>query len=372
MRSSVFYRTTRRAAAFLAAALLAAPTAADVRLKDIVTVEGVRDNQLIGYGLVVGLDGTGDTARGSPFTAQSIDGMLERLGVGNLDPDAIETRNTAAVMVTAKLPPFARRGSEIDVAISSLGNATSLRGGTLVVTPLSGADGEIYAVAQGPLAASGYKAAGNAASVTEGVPTSARIENGAIVEREIDFDLEALERIRLALRTPDFTTASRIADAIETSGLGASAHLRDPGTVEVTPGPGTDIAPLMARLETLRVTPDAIARVVVDAKTGTIVMGADVRISEVAISQGGMTVMVDESFQTSQPAPFSIGETVVTPSTDIEVTPRDSGFAVLEGDVSLRALVDGLNAIGIGARETISILQAIKAAGALHADLELL
>lgn len=349
-----------------------AVTMAEVRIKDIVKFEGVRENQLVGYGLVVGLNGTGDSLRNSQFTRKSIEGMLERLGVGNMSEGNIDTDNTAAVMVTAKLPSFSRRGVEIDVTVSSLGDASSLRGGTLIVTPLNGADGEVYAVAQGPIAVSGYNAQGNAASIVEGVPTVARIPNGAIVEREVDFDLNSMQSVRLSLNTPDFTTASRIEEVIDESAIGASAVLLDNSTVEVTRTGKGSIPQMLAAIENLRVRPDAIAKVVVDAKSGTIVIGSDVRIDSVAISQGGLTVLIRESFGVSQPESFSVGETVVVPSTDVEVREKDSGFALLEGDVSLQDLVDGLNAIGIGARETILILQAIKAAGALHAELEVI
>lgn len=342
-----------------------------VRIKDIVSFEGVRENQLIGYGLVVGLNGTGDSLRNSAFTRESIEGMLGRLGVGNLSEEAMRTTNTAAVMVTAKLPPFARLGAPVDIVVSSLGDASSLRGGTLLVTPLSGADGEVYAVGQGPVSVGGFAVQGNAATIVEGVPTVARIENGATIEREIDFELAALENFRIALRDPDATTASRIAAAISASGA-ARAVMLDPGTVQVDIAKGVSTAQLMARIEQIRVTPDTMARVVIDSKSGTIVIGADVRISEVAISQGGLTVSVRETATVSQPEPFSIGETVVVPDTQIAVTQRDAGFAVIDGQVSLRDLVDGLNAIGIGAQETISILQAIKASGALHADLEII
>ncbi|MAQ86029.1 MAG: flagellar biosynthesis protein FlgA [Maritimibacter sp.] len=356
----------------LAVVLPAAAAQAQVRLKDIVNFEGVRSNQLIGYGLVVGLDGTGDSMRNSPFTRKSIEGMLSRLGVGNLTGEGLNTKNTAAVMVTAKLPPYARRGSEIDIEVSSLGDATSLRGGTLLVTPLSGADGQIYAVGQGPVAVGGFSFEGAAADLTRGVPTVARIEDGATVEQEIDFDLRRMTSIRLALRNPDFTTASRIAEAINAHVGIARAEPLDPGTVEVRVIEKGDVMEALSTIENLQVEPDTPAKVVIDAKSGTIVIGADVRIDEVAISQGGLTVSISESAQVSQPEPFSIGETVIVPQTDIEVYERDSGFAVVGGQVSLRELVDGLNAIGIGAQEIISILQAIKAAGALHADLEII
>ncbi|MCE0503886.1 flagellar basal body P-ring protein FlgI [Roseivivax sp. GX 12232] len=369
------FRACRLAArTFLLATLVAAGgAAADVRIKDIATFEGVRENQLVGYGLVVGLNGTGDSLRNSPFTEKSIEGMLERLGVGNLSEDSINTNNTAAVMVTSMLPPFARRGSTIDVVVSSLGDATSLRGGTLIVTPLSGADGEVYAVAQGPIAVAGYAAQGANASIVEGVPTVARIENGATVENEIGFELASLDSLRITLRDPDFTTAMRVADAVNDAIGGNAARALDPSTVEVRASAGKgDIMGTMAHIERLLVTPDSRAKVVIDARSGTIVMGANVRISEVAVSQGGLTVMVKENIEVSQPEPISIGETVVVPQTEVRVEESLGRFTILEGDVSLRRLVDGLNAIGITASQTISILQAIKAAGALHADLEII
>jgi len=366
---------------------LALPATAEVRIKDIANFEGVRENHLIGYGLVVGLLGTGDKLSSSPFTRESIRGMLERLGVANLESDTLKTKNTAAVMVTAKLPPFARRGSPIDITVSSLGDATSLRGGTLLVTPLTGADGAVYAVAQGAVATSGYNIEGNAASVVEGVATIAKIENGAIVEREVDFDLYQMNSVRIALRTPDFTTAARMRDAIVAKLGPRSAEVLDSGTVEVWIGDKGDVPGTITAVENLTVTPDTIARVVVDEKSGTIVMGADVRIAQVAISQGGLTVRVKENYQVSQPGPISLGgdttvisgspiniggTTVVVPETEIEIEETDGSFTILRGDVSLQELVDGLNAIGVGARQTIAILQAIKAAGALHADLEII
>lgn len=348
------------------------PARADVRIKDIAFFEGVRENQLVGYGLVVGLNGTGDRLRNSPFTQRSIEGMLERLGVGNLSNEQMRTENTAAVMVTAMLPPFARRGSAIDVVVSSLGDASSLRGGTLIVTPLAGADGGVYAVAQGPIAVAGYAAQGLNASIVEGVPTVARIENGATVENEIDLAFNSLSSLRIALRTPDFTTAARIEEAINTSIGPGSATALDSGTVEVRPSGKGDLLGTMAQIENLRVEPDSIAKVVIDARSGTIVIGAEVRIAKVAVSQGGLTVIVREEIEVSQPEPFSIGETLVVPQTSVQVQERETQFTVLEGDVSLQRLVDGLNAIGLGATQTISILQAIKAAGALYADLEII
>ena len=374
-------------ASLVLTAMLSTSAAAEVRIKDIANFEGVRENHLIGYGLVVGLLGTGDKLNSSPFTRESIRGMLERLGVANLDGDTLKTKNTAAVMVTAKLPPFARRGSPIDVTVSSLGDATSLRGGTLLVTPLTAADGAVYAVAQGAIATSGYRVEGNAASVVDGVPTIARIENGAIVEREVDFNLFQMDSIRIALRTPDFTTAARVQDAI-TKALGPGrAEVLDSGTVEVWVGEKGNTPETIMAVENLTVTPDAVARVVVDEKSGTIVMGSNVRIAPVAISQGGLTVRVQENYGVSQPNPVSVGgnttvitgepiriggSTIVVPETEIDITETDGSFTILRGDVSLQELVDGLNAIGVGARQTIAILQAIKAAGALHADLEII
>jgi len=382
-----FMRTFWRAALIGTIAFAPQVSSAEVRIKDIANFEGVRENHLIGYGLVVGLLGTGDKLNSSPFTRESIRGMLERLGVANLEGSDLKTKNTAAVMVTAKLPPFARRGSPIDITVSSLGDATSLRGGTLLITPLTGADGAIYAVAQGAVATSGYRVEGNAATVVEGVPTIAKIENGAIVEKEIDFNLFQLDSIRIALRDPDFTTADRMRDAINARLGPKVAEVLDSGTVEVWVDGKANVADTIMAVENLTLTPDSVARVVVDEKSGTIVMGADVRIAQVAISQGGLTVRVQENYQVSQPGPVSYGggtaivtgapiqiggSTVVVPETEIDIEERDGSFTILRGDVSLQELVNGLNAIGVGARQTIAILQAIKAAGALHADLEII
>ena len=361
------------AAAAILGLTVALPAAAQVRIKDIVTVEGVRSNQLVGYGLVVGLNGTGDTLRNAPFTARAMEGMLERLGIGNLSEEEMRTTNTAAVLVTADLPPFARTGGTIDVVVSSLGDATSLRGGTLIVTPLSAADGEIYAVAQGPIAVAGYAAQGINASIVEGVPTGARVENGATVEREVDFAFTELDQVRLALRNPDFVTAQRVEEAIDrVFGSGASEAI-DSRTIVLHAVGKSDLAETVAAVGPLLVQPDQVARVVIDARSGTIVMGSNVRIDQVAVSQGGLTVSVQETPTVSQPEPLSIGGvTVVVPQTNVTVTEAPGQFAVIDGSVSLQRLVDGLNAIGLGATETISILQAIKAAGALHADLQII
>ncbi len=370
MTSAAFLRV---ALSIFFLAMISVPVSAQVRIKDIASFEGVRENHLIGYGLVVGLQGTGDSMKASPFTREAIAGMLERLGVANLESSQLNTANTAAVMVTSNLPPFARRGSKIDVTVSSLGDATNLRGGTLLVTPLTGADGEIYAVAQGPIATSGFLAQGNAASIVDGVPTIGRLDSGAIVEREIDFDLNALDSFRIALHEPDFTTAVRIRDAV-TAVLGPrAAYVKDPGTVEVRLAEKSDLVNTVAAIENQVVSPDTIARVVIDDRSGTIVIGANVRIGQVAVSQGGLTVIVQESFAVSQPEPVSIGgTTIVVPKTDIQVEERQGGFTILQGEVDLQDLVNGLNTIGVSARQTISILQAIKAAGALHAHLEII
>ena len=360
-------------AALLAALPPAAPAAAQsVRLKDIADMEGVRDNQLVGYGLVVGLAGTGDRLRTAIFTRQSLVGMLERLGVNTRDNEAkLDTRNVAAVMVTANLPAFARPGSRIDIAVSALGDATNLMGGTLLVTPLLGADGEVYAVAQGAVATGAVAARGAAASVQRGVPTSARISSGAIVELEIPYALAGRSTVRLSLRNPDLTTARRMAAAVNRAAGAPVATATDPRTVVLALA-GRDPVAFLADIEQLRVEPDQTARVVIEEASGTIVMGAQVRVSTVAIAQGNLTIRVTETPQVSQPAPLGNGETVVVPRTNIEVDDQaERRMGVLRGGVSLQELVRGLNALGVGPRDLISILQAIKAAGALQSELEL-
>ncbi|MDA8253870.1 MAG: flagellar basal body P-ring protein FlgI [Rhodospirillales bacterium] len=360
------------ALALLSAALLAAtPTAAQVRIKDIADIEGVRDNQLVGYGLVVGLNGTGDRLDSAVFTRESLVAMLERLGVNTRDQIArLSTRNVAAVMVTANLPPFVRTGSRIDIAVSALGDATDLLGGTLLVTPLLAADGEVYAVAQGALTTAAIAAKGAATSVTRGVPTAGRIANGAIVEREVPYALGAHAEVHLALRNPDLTTAERTADAINHAVGGNPAKVLDPRTVALDLG-GGDVVGQLARIEELRVTPDSPAMVVVEEASGTIVMGDNVRISTVAVAQGNLTVRVSETPEVSQPGPFSGGQTVVVPRTNVQV--NDSAghrIGIVRQAATLRDLVASLNALGVGPRDMISILQSIKAAGALQADLE--
>ncbi len=344
---------------------------AQVRIKDIADVEGIRENQLVGYGLVVGLNGTGDKLDNSVFTRQSLIGMLERLGVNTRDQAAnLKTKNVAAVMVTASLPAFARVGSRIDVAISALGDATDLAGGMLLVTTLLAADGEVYAVAQGALATSAISARGTAASVTRNIPTTARIANGATVEREIAFQLASRPQLRLGLRNPDLTTARRMEEAINRA-LGAGvAHATDPRSVSLDLS-GRDVIESLDRLEDLRVEPDNAAIVVIDEASGTIVMGANVRVSTVAIAQGNLTIRVTETPQVSQPGPFSKGgTTAVVPRTNISVDDSgDKKLGILSANVTLRDLVASLNALGVGPRDMISILQSIKAAGALQADL---
>ncbi len=348
---------------------------ASSRIKDIATFEGVRDNLLVGYGLVTGLQNTGDELDSMPATRESLIGMLERLGVNTRDGD-LDTDNIAAVLVTATMPPFARQGTRIDVTVSSLGDAESIQGGMLAVTPLIGADGEVYAVAQGPVQVGGFAAAGQAATISRGVPTNGRIPAGGIVEREIDFDLAQLQTMKIGLHNPDFTTARRMADAINAF-LGTTAAIpTDPGTVQMTlPSDyGRSVVELATDIEQLRIEPDLPARVVIDEQTGIIVIGDGVRISQVAIAQGNLTIRVTETPQVSQPAPFSeAGETVVVPRTQIEIDEdEDRRLQIVDGGVNLQELVNGLNSLGVGPRDMITILQAIKAAGALQAEIEVM
>ncbi len=357
----------------LAALLLLAPclALAQVRIKDIADVEGIRENQLVGYGLVVGLNGTGDRLDNAVFTRQSLIGMLERLGVNTRDQESkLQTKNVAAVMVTATLPAFARGGSRIDVSVSALGDAKDLTGGTLLVTPLLGADGEVYGVAQGALSTGAISARGAATSVTRNVPTAARIANGAIVEREVPFALGSHPSVRLGLRNPDLTTARRMAAVINASLGGGVATARDPRTVSLELG-GRDVIDALGRIEDLRVEPDSPAVVIIDEASGTIVMGANVRVSTVAIAQGNLTIRVTETPQVSQPGPLSNGTTATVPRTGVQVDDSsDKRLGIIQGSVTLRDLVASLNSLGIGPRDMISILQSIKAAGALQADLQ--
>jgi flagellar P-ring protein FlgI len=352
----------------------AAPAQALSRVKDLASVEGVRQNQLVGYGIVVGLNGTGDTLNNIPFTKQSLQAMLERLGV-NTRGATMRTQNLAAVMVTASLPPFATQGNRIDITVSSLGDAKSLQGGTLLVTPLLGADGEVYALAQGSVAIAGFSAEGDAAKITRGVPTNGRVPNGAMIEREMAFKMNDMRSLRLSLRNPDFTTSKRIAAAINDFMGADTAEPTDPATVtlQIPAKYSGNMIRLVTEVEQLKVEPDQTARVIVDERSGIIVMGRDVRVSTVAIAQGNLTVTITEQPQVSQPAPLSNGTTTVVPRTGVKVDTGDGNkLALVKEGVTLRELVDGLNALGIGPRDLISILQAIKAAGALQADIEVM
>ena len=359
---------------FLAAAVLGAANASS-RIKDIVQFEGVRENMLVGYGLVVGLNGTGDTLVDGQFTKQSLKAMLNRLGVKPTDA-GLDSKNVAAVMVTAMLPPFARQGNRIDVTVSSLGDAKSLLGGTLLVTPVLGADGEVYAVAQGQLAVGGFAASGAAETIVKGVPTSARIASGGIVEREVGFEMANMESVTLSLRNPDFTTARRIAQAINAFLGTAAARPSDPTTVhvEVPDSYRGNVVNLLTDIEQLRVEPDQLARVIIDEQSGIIVMGENVRISTIAIAQGNLIIRITETEQVSQPGPFAnVGATATVPRTEIEITEgEERRLGVVNAGVTIQELVNGLNALGIGPRDMITILQAVKAAGALQAEIRVM
>ena len=370
----------RRFMAALVAVAVAVPAAprpawALSRIKDLAQVEGVRQNNLVGYGLVVGLNGTGDTLNNAPFTKQSLTAMLERLGV-NTRGATMRTANVAAVMVTASLPAFSTQGTRLDITVSAMGDAKSLQGGTLLVTPLLGADGEVYAVGQGSVAIAGFQAEGEAAKITRGVPTVGRIANGALIEREIEFKLNAQRGLRLSLRNPDLTTAKRIASAINDFLGQDSAEPVDPSTVnlQIPAKYRGNMVQLLTEVEQLRVEPDQTARIVIDERSGIIVMGRDVRVAQVAVAQGNLTVTISESPEVSQPGvPFTNGQTAVVPRTRVRVDTGDGNkLAIVKDGVTLRELVDGLNALGIGPRDLISILQAIKAAGALQAEIEVM
>lgn len=346
---------------------------ASVKLKDLVEVEGVRGNDLVGYGLVVGLDGTGDGLRNIPYTEEALSSLLERLGI-NVQGEEFRPKNVAAVLVTATLPPFARAGTRIDVTVSAIGDATNLTGGMLIMTPLNAADGLIYAVAQGPVLVSGFSAQGDAASVTEGVPTAATIPNGARVERELAFNFTEMENLRLTLRAPDFTTAARIETAINTRFNKPIALMIDSASVDIAiDSTFRSPAHMISEVENVEIRPAQKARIVIDQRSGTIVLGSEVRISSVAVAQGNLSIRIRETPGVSQPNPFSrTGETIVVPRTDITVDDAsDQRVAVIEENLTLADLVDGLNALGVSPREMIDILKAIKSAGALHAELVL-
>jgi flagellar P-ring protein precursor FlgI len=372
------YLAARRLfACILAVTAMLAPTtnawATTARIKDIVDVEGVRENQLIGYGLVVGLNGTGDGLNNSPFTKQSLQAMLERMGVNTVG-STMRTGNVAAVMVTANLPAFSTQGSRLDVSVASMGDAKSLQGGTLLVTPLLGADGEVYAIAQGPVAINGFKAQGDGATVISGVPTTGRISSGGLIEREIQFSLGAQRTLRLALRNPDLTTARHIALSINDFIGTPVATPEDPATVRINlpPNFNGNIVDLLTDVEQLVVDTDESAKIVIDENSGIIVMGKDVRVSTVAVAQSNLTVTIGENPVVSQPNPLSQGTTAVVPRTTLTVSTKDSKLALVKDTVSLQQLVDGLNALGISPRDLIAILQAIKANGALQAEIEVM
>lgn len=346
------------------------------RLKDIVEFEGIRENILMGYGLVVGLNGTGDKLQNNAFTEQSLIAFLERQGV-NTRGASLKSKNVAAVTVTASLPPFARNGSRMDVTVSTMGDATNLTGGILLATPLYGADGEVYAVAQGSVSIGGFKAASEAGNttVTKGVPTSGFVSNGAIVEKEVEFALNSMPELKLSLRNPDISTAQHVAESINAEIGPGVAGVTDPGTVTLTVPAvyHNNATQLLSEIEKLMVETDQVAKIVIDEASGTIVMGENVRIDTVAVAQGNLVVRVEESADVSQPGAFAPegAETVVTPKTEVVV---DEGpgkrMATLNRGATLKDLVAGLNALGVGPRDLITILQTIKAAGALQAEIQ--
>ncbi|OEU71296.1 MAG: flagellar biosynthesis protein FlgA [Desulfuromonadales bacterium C00003093] len=342
------------------------------RLKDIADIQGMRANQLVGYGLVVGLNGSGDGTQ-AEFTTQSIVNMMERMGV-NVDPDGIKVKNVAGVMVTAEMPPFAKVGQKLDIVVSSLGDAKSLQGGTLLLTPLKGVDGKVYALAQAPLSIGGFAASGAGAEVQKNHPTAGRVPNGATVEREIPFAINEKRELRISLYSPDFTTVTRVSETINEM-LGADmARALDAKTLSVTVPPefqGNAVG-LLASIEGLEVEPDHRARIILDERTGTVVIGDKVRISEVAIAHGNLSIRITETPQVSQPEPFSEGQTVVTPQTDIAVQEGGGNLILLEHGATIGELVHALNAIGVTPRDLIAIFHSIKASGALHADIEII
>jgi len=344
---------------------------AEVRIKDIVSLQSARENQLLGYGLVVGLNATGDSLRNSPFTESSIKSMLDQLGIGR-SASRFRTKNIAAVLVTAKLPAFANKGTAIDVNISSIGDASSLYGGTLVFTPLLGGDGNIYASAQGGLIVSGISVEGDAAEVLINNPTAARIPNGGIVEAPAPGNLNDERQLILQLANPDFDTSIAIVDKINNFSSGKyRQHVAteiDHRSISVAIPKSVSATRFYAAIGKLTITPDSPARIVVDERTGTVIIGADVTVSEVAITHGGLSVSVQEFPQASQPLPFSDGVTVVEPTTVIGIDQEGGAIDIVRGP-NLRELVNGLNKMGAKPRGIIAILQGIKSVGALQADL---
>ncbi|MBW1700766.1 MAG: flagellar basal body P-ring protein FlgI [Deltaproteobacteria bacterium] len=367
------FKILTRFGLILAILILFTANAHAVRIKDIADIEGVRPNQLVGYGLVVGLDGTGD-GQNSKFTIQSMASMLEKMGITVRSED-IKVDNVAAVMLTADLPPFARVGSRLDVLVSSIGDAENLQGGTLLFSPLKAADGQVYAVAQGPVSTGGFSAGGAAGGkVQKNFPTVGRVVGGALVEKKIPSFFDKKDTLSLTLHNPDFTTASRVAGAINTALNDSLAHNPDAGTVKVrVPGKYSgNIVELVALIEGLGVKPDAVSKVVVNERTGTVIMGENVRISTVAIAHGNISIQIKESQNVSQPLPFSQGQTTAVPETDISIAEGKSPIFLVESGVSIAKVVRALNALGVTPRDLIAILQAIKAAGALQAKLEII
>ena len=353
---------------------MATSAAQAARIKDIANIRGVRQNQLFGYGLVVGLDGTGDGTK-SLFTVQSLGSMLERMGV-TIDPDDLKVKNVAAVMITADLPPFARSGSRIDVLVSSIGDAKNLQGGTLLLTPLKAADGNVYAVAQGPVSTGGFSyGKGTGTGVQKNFPTVGRIVGGATIEREIAGNFNEREDLTLALHAPDFTTATRVAQAINMAFGDTLASTPDAGTIKVAVPDlyrGRSVE-LVALIENLGVTPDTISKIIINERTGTVVMGENVRIATIAIAHGNLSIEVNKRDNVSQPLPFSPGgQTVVTSDRDVRVEEGRNPLFLVESGVSIGEVVRALNALGVSPRDLIAIFQALKAAGALQAELEII
>jgi flagellar P-ring protein precursor FlgI len=369
------YKTRTLALALLISCTLIS-TAQATRIKDLADIEGVRENQLMGYGLVIGLNGTGDDIKKSVFTKQAMVNMIKRMGMAMTDNvfNQMKTKNVAAVMVTAQLPPFARPGSAIDVQISSIGDASSLSGGTLLMTPLKGPDGNTYAVAQGPLAVGGIAFGGKAAKVQKNFPTSGRITGGALVERAVDFALPASGDLLYQLRETDFTTTSRMVDAINSHFGSGTARPLDSRSIQVKKPAGFqgNLISFIADLESIEVEPDQPARIVVNERTGTIVMGQDVRIATVAVSHGNLNLVVTETTEVTQPNPLAGGETVAAPATSIQAMEDAGNLVVMPMGVNLGEIARALNAIGATPRDLIAIFQAIKAAGALHGELVIL
>ncbi len=345
--------------------------AMEVRLKDISNFEGVRENELIGYGIVVGLNGTGDTTQ-NKFTFQAIANMLEKMGV-TVDPKQFQLRNVASVMVTAKLPMFARAGAKIDVTVSSMGSAKSIQGGVLLMTPLKAADGQVYAVAQGPVSIGGYNEGGGGGNVRKNHPTVGIIPNGGIVEKEVPFPFYKEGYLNLLLYNPDFTTATRVADRINTVLGTKSAKALDSSTIRINVPSSFQgqVVKLASIIENINISPDSKAVIVINERTGTIVFGENAKISKVAIAHGSLTVAIQTQQNVSQPPPLSGGQTVVTQNQQTNVSEEQASFMMMEGP-TVGDLIKALNSIGATPRDIIAILEAIKRAGAISAELKII